>query len=61
MAVEDIYGVKESEEVDTEKFEDCEIIDTDGNVISSMDSSDIGDWEKRHNEIEEQRRESETV
>lgn len=55
MAVEDIYGVEESEEVDTEKIEDCEIIDTEGNVISSTDSSDIGDWEKRHNEIEEQR------
>ena len=27
----------------------------EGNVISSTDSSDIGDWEKRHNEIEEQR------
>ena len=55
LAVEDIYGVEESEEVDTEKIEDCEIIDTEGNVISSTDSSDIGDWEKRHNEIEEQR------
>ena len=54
-SVEDIYGVEESEEVDTEKIEDCEIIDTEGNVISSTDSSDIGDWEKRHNEIEEQR------
>ena len=42
MAVEDIYGVEESEEVDTEKIEDCEIIDTEGNVISSTDSSDIG-------------------
>lgn len=55
LAVEDIYGVEESEEVDTEKIEDCEIIDTEGNVISSTDSSDIGDWEKRYNEIEEQR------
>lgn len=26
LAVEDIYGVEESEEVDTEKIEDCEII-----------------------------------
>ena len=33
LAVEDIYGVEESEEVDTEKIEDCEIIDTEGNVI----------------------------
>ena len=41
LAVEDIYGVEESEEVDTEKIEDCEIIDTEGNVISSTDSSDI--------------------
>ena len=24
LAVEDIYGVEESEEVDTEKIEDCE-------------------------------------
>ena len=29
LAVEDIYGVEESEEVDTEKIEDCEIIYTE--------------------------------
>ena len=61
MAVEDIYGVEESEEVDTEKIEDCEIIDTEGNVISSTDSSDIGDWEKDIMKLKNRGRKSETV
>ena len=62
LAVEDIYGVEESEEVDTEKIEDCEIIDTEGNVISSTDSSDIGDWEKNDiMKLKSKGRKSETV
>lgn len=61
LAVEDIYGVEESEEVDTEKIEDCEIIDTEGNVISSTDSSDIVTGKKDIMKLKNRGRKSETV
>lgn len=54
LAVEDIYGVEESEEVDTEKIEDCEIIDTETGVV--VENPVIGHIPSRQeivNELEE--------
>lgn len=54
LVTEGYNALEASEKDKTETLCDYDILDSDGNIIVDSDS-DIGDWEKRHNEIEMQR------